>query len=59
MNFKTFDTQIRNLGKDVFLLQAEGNDLKTKIQKETEKWKNNQLEIGELHGIMHTMSNGK
>jgi chromosome segregation ATPase len=50
-------TQISNLEKEVFLLQAEGDDLKTKLQEETEKWKNSEVEIGELHGILCQMEN--
>lgn len=50
-------TQISNLEKEVCLLQADGNDLRTKLQEETEKWKNCQVEIGELHGILCEMEN--
>ncbi|XP_057821293.2 protein NETWORKED 1D [Cryptomeria japonica] len=48
-------SQISNLEKQVSLLQADGNDLRTKIQEETGKQEKIQIEMGKLKQLLDQM----
>lgn len=48
-------SQISDLEKQVCLLQADGKDLRTKLQEESEKEKKSQIEIGKLKQLLDQM----
>lgn len=48
-------SQISNLEKQVSLLQADGKDLRTKIQEEAEKQEKSQIEMGKLKQLLDQM----